>query len=211
MVVQTALKALGKYEGGIDGQIGRKSRAAIADLQTQLGLPSTGAIDQTLLDGLGVPSGGPDACIVVDLPPLPKPPRPQCDKGTTVSQGGECLCKFKDMYQKDDTSCGCVKGTKFTPGKGCLKPRQVEISKPKPKNKGPKCDPATTIAQGGQCVCLRDDLLPISPTKCAPKDFVKHQCAKDQTFIKGLGCVEDRIFFGDGDSAPKGDKPPGTP
>lgn len=209
MVVQTALKLMGKYEGGIDGQIGRKSRAAIGELQTQLGLPETGAVDQALLDGLGVPNGGPEACVTVDLPSLP---RPQCDKGTTVPKGGDCLCKFKNMYQKDDTSCGCVKGTKFSPSKGCLKPRQDEISKPKPNNpkpSGPNCDPATTTAQGGTCVCLRQDFVPSSPTQCAPKDFVKRDCPKDHTFIKGLGCVEDRVFFGD--SSPSVDKPPGKP
>lgn len=201
IVVQSALKLLGQYGGAIDGQVGPQTRAAVSELQALLGAPQTGQIDQTLLDGLGVPSGGAAACVTVDLPPLPKP---QCDRATTVARDGACLCKFKNMYQRDDTSCGCVRGTKFAPGQGCLKTR--EISTPK----GPNCDPATTVAQNGQCVCIRQDFAQSSPTTCAPRDMVPRDCAVGQTFIKGLGCVEDRIFFGDGSSdAPKDDKPPG--
>ncbi len=264
MVVQTALKALGKYDGGIDGQIGRKSRAAIADLQTALGLPPSGQIDQTLLDGLGVPKGEPAACVTVVFPPMPEPPKaceegtvlddagncvcafdgmtqtsetacecpkgtgmvagkgcvqqvdtpkgPSCDRATTVAKGGECLCRFKNMYQKDAGSCGCVKGTKFVKGEGCIKPRQkTETSKPI----RPRCDPATTVAQGGKCVCAIENYLPISPTECAPERKVKRDCPAGEVFIKGLGCVDEKIYFGNGGGGsvegPKTDKDPPRP
>ncbi len=254
MVVQTALKALGKYDGGIDGQIGRKSRAAIADLQTALGLPATGEIDQSLMDGLGVPNGEPAPCVTVALPPMPEPPKvceegsvldadgncacafdgmtqtsetacecpkgtdfvagkgcveiidepkgASCDRATTVAKGGECLCKFKSMYQKDETSCGCIKGTKFAPGKGCIKPQPKETGTPK----GPRCDLATTIERGGKCVCSIENYLPISPTQCAHERKVKRECPKGLVFLMGMGCVEKEIYFdGGGGQEDKGE------
>jgi hypothetical protein len=51
------------------------------------------------------------------------------------------------MYQKKSkTSCGCVKGTKFVKGKGCLKQEAV-----KPKN---KC-PFGTLNVGGLCIKIK--------------------------------------------------------
>jgi hypothetical protein len=50
IAVQTALTLIGYDPGPIDGSLGTQTRDAIAQLQADLGLPVTGAIDAALLD-----------------------------------------------------------------------------------------------------------------------------------------------------------------
>ncbi|MGN6549694.1 MAG: lytic murein transglycosylase [Pararhizobium sp.] len=50
--IQTRLKALGYYDGNIDGNLGSGSRAAIAAFQTQNGLTATGIPSQHVLKAL---------------------------------------------------------------------------------------------------------------------------------------------------------------
>lgn len=52
--VQSALASEGYYRGRIDGVIGSGSRSAIRAYQRQNGLPSTGRIDNSLLESLGI-------------------------------------------------------------------------------------------------------------------------------------------------------------
>jgi hypothetical protein len=52
--VQSRLTQLGYYNGDVDGQIGPLSRQAIANYQSDQGLPVTGVIDQQLLQSLGL-------------------------------------------------------------------------------------------------------------------------------------------------------------
>ncbi|MDZ7905844.1 MAG: peptidoglycan-binding domain-containing protein [Cypionkella sp.] len=197
---------MGKYQGRIDGQIGRQSRAAISALQTEMGIDPNGLADAALMTALGVPAQvGPPNCVTVDLPARPEPPKPQCDRATTISEGGECLCRYQNMFElKNGVGCGCVKGTKFVVGKGCVKPPAKETAKPKEtppsKPKGPKCDAATTVLRGGKCVCSKENYLPISPTECAPERNVKRECPKGLVFLKGMGCVDRDVFFGDDSS-----------
>jgi len=48
--VQTALRKLGYYRGGVDGIVGPVTRAAIRQSQSDFGLPVTGEADGRLLD-----------------------------------------------------------------------------------------------------------------------------------------------------------------
>jgi hypothetical protein len=52
--VQRALKRRGYYRGGVDGDIGPGSRAAIRQYQANHRLPVTGRIDRDLLRSLGI-------------------------------------------------------------------------------------------------------------------------------------------------------------
>ena len=52
--VQSKLAQLGYYNGDVDGQIGPLSRQAIANYQADQGLPVSGAIDDQLLESLGL-------------------------------------------------------------------------------------------------------------------------------------------------------------
>ena len=52
--VQRKLKKLGYYEGVVDGELGRGTRAAIRAFQAENGLDETGKIDRPLLRSLGL-------------------------------------------------------------------------------------------------------------------------------------------------------------
>ena len=52
--VQTELQRLGYYHDAVDGTMGPRTRAAIADYQRDNGLPMTSAIDEPTLDSLGL-------------------------------------------------------------------------------------------------------------------------------------------------------------
>jgi len=52
--VQSSLAQQGYYNGPIDGDIGPRSRQAIAEYQGDHGLPVSGVIDQPLLQSLGL-------------------------------------------------------------------------------------------------------------------------------------------------------------
>ena len=52
--VQRKLKKLGYYEGVVDGELGRGTRAAIRAFQAENGLDETWKIDRPLLRSLGL-------------------------------------------------------------------------------------------------------------------------------------------------------------
>jgi hypothetical protein len=54
MQLQSELARLGYYRGGIDGDIGPGTRAAISRFQADRGLPVTGTVNSTLLTELGL-------------------------------------------------------------------------------------------------------------------------------------------------------------
>ncbi len=201
MIVQTALTLMGVDVGAIDGQPGKRTRAGVVDLQDQLGLEPTGEIDDALLTALGVPMAGGAApsCVTVDLPPMPKP-RLICDKATTVNEGGACACRYKNMYQADDQSCGCVKGFNFVAGEGCIKRKVKDPVKDPVKPKGVKCDVKTTVLRNGVCECREEGMVRRNATSCA-RQKVKQElkiCPNGLPEIPGIGCVDIKIGGGGG-------------
>ena len=52
--VQSGLKAYGYYTGGIDGQVGPETRAALLRLQSDFGLKQTGTITPEVLKALSI-------------------------------------------------------------------------------------------------------------------------------------------------------------
>ena len=57
--VQEKLKALGYYEGPVNGEIGPVTQAALAQFQLQHVLPATGMPDEATVAALGVEEGMP--------------------------------------------------------------------------------------------------------------------------------------------------------
>ena len=193
IIVQTALTLMGVDIGSIDGQAGKRTRAAVADLQESLGLPSNGQIDSTLVQALGVPlaTDATQSCVTVDLPAMPKPLL-TCDKATTRSTGEACQCRYKNMYQVDKASCGCVKGTRFVAGEGCVK-RTVQNPVDTTGPKAAKCDPKTTVSRGGVCECREDGMTRLSATKCARPETKAKLCPNGLPEIPGVGCIDLKL------------------
>ncbi len=79
--VQQTLKQLNFYDGEVDGLYGPNTRLAIQAYQSKVGLPVTGAVDETLLDQLGtasvtktaVPSPAPRDAVVQNVSAIPEP------------------------------------------------------------------------------------------------------------------------------------------
>ncbi|MGL1920618.1 MAG: peptidoglycan-binding protein [Hyphomicrobiales bacterium] len=137
-IVQDTMKKLGIDGGPADGQPGVKTREGVRQLQERLGLDVDGEINEVLLSALGIATSeqAEPSCAIVDLPAMPRPIL-NCQKSTTVKKGNSCACRYNKMYRKNKTSCGCVKGTKFSKGEGCLaiKKKPVAESHPKPQPK----------------------------------------------------------------------------
>lgn len=108
-IIQSALQSMGIDGGPVDGSPGRKTREGVQELQMRLNLEATGEIDYGLFAALGIPlaSVQPEACAVVDLPPIPRPKDPDCQKGSTFVPGKGCV---KDRV-RDDKPKDCPKGT----------------------------------------------------------------------------------------------------
>ena len=138
-LVQTALDALGYEPGGIDGQSGPSTRAAVKALASHFDLEIEDPLDPAFLALLGL---GPfedknldnnQACAETILPPLPRPkivkkPRKKpvveadapeiiydppeliCDPASTVLRGGSCACRVEGMIRFNATSCVCQNG-----------------------------------------------------------------------------------------------------
>lgn len=102
----------------------------------------------------------------VVTPPLP--PEPACDKRSTKTESGACVCRYQGMKQKSPTSCSCPSGTKLVAGEGCVK-------------KPLACDKWSTKPRSDVCACLYQGMSRVSPTMC--------ECAKGQILVKGVGCV----------------------
>lgn len=162
-MVQTALTGLGFGPGPIDGQAGPATLEAVKTLAAQLKLTTiNSALDPAFLAALGLGPFGDfvaannQACQTVTLPAKP---RPSCERATTRAQGARCLCRYENMTRLSSTRCGCAKGYRFVPGRGCFE--VLDESPPRPR-----CDPDTTIARGGECVCRFKNMRPISDVKC---------------------------------------------
>lgn len=141
-LVQRILLAQGHAIGRADGKAGAKTRAAVAALQTELGLEPTGQIDEALLAQL-LPPQGPESCVTVDLPAMPAPPL-VCDRASTTKASGQCACRYPGMVRAGKSACACAKGTTLVAGKGCVKPRTPAKTQPKTP---PKTQPKTPTQQ----------------------------------------------------------------
>jgi hypothetical protein len=150
--IQQVMNARGLKAGPVDGRSGTKTYRALAQLQKTLGLPVSREFDDALFAALGLPLAKPGekACVVADLPPMPKPPL-QCERGTTVKDDETCQCRYSNMVRRNATACQCKRGYVFVAGKGCAE--QV-VAPPKPVPAELVCDKRSTRARGGQCVCL---------------------------------------------------------
>ncbi|PCH98340.1 MAG: hypothetical protein COB84_02270 [Rhodobacteraceae bacterium] len=169
MIAQTALNQIGYDVGTVDGRIGPNTRKGLKGLQKQLGLDPTGELSDDFFRAIGLQmaSDATPSCVTVDLPPMPKPPL-VCQSSTTRKKGASCVCRYKNMYQKNKSSCGCVKGTRFVKGEGCRK----VISKP-------KCGSNSTYVKGKGCV----------------KKQVERKCPIGTINVKGL-CLRLNIGIG---------------
>jgi hypothetical protein len=151
--IQQVMNARGLKAGPVDGRPGTKTYRALAQLQRSLGLPVSREFDDALFAALGLPLAKPGekACVVADLPPMPKPPI-QCERTTTVQKGESCQCRYDNMVRRNATACQCKGGYAFIAGKGCVE--QVVAPPPKPVPAELVCDKRSTRARGGKCVCL---------------------------------------------------------
>lgn len=184
MIAQTALNQIGFDVGAVDGKIGPNTRKGLQGLQKQLGLEPSGELSPAFFNAIGLQmaADAPQSCVTVELPPMPAPPL-VCQASTARKKGNKCVCRYKDMYQKNKSSCGCVKGTRFVKGEGCKK----VVNKP-------KCDRTTTVAKGNSCQCRYSNMYKKkSKTSCG--------CVKGTKFVKGKGCIKQRV------DKPKVDKP----
>ncbi len=88
MAVQRALERLGYEVGGVDGVVGRRTRAAISAWQTQQGLPTDGQVSEELLRGLVMmtpkdmptPNERPDQAIGMPSSPIVQSAQPALDR-----------------------------------------------------------------------------------------------------------------------------------
>ena len=177
--LQTIMNARGIDAGPIDGVPGRKTRAGLKELQAQLGLPETGELDDAVFEQLGIPvARDAQSCVSVDLPHMPPPPL-VCDQRTTRLKAGACECRYSKMFQRNKTSCGCVKGTEFVAGEGCIKRKPA--AKKKPQSTNLVCNRATTVTRGGACACRYSNMQRANATSC--------KCVSGTEFVAGEGCI----------------------
>lgn len=168
--IQQVMNARGLAAGPVDGLPGKKTYAALAELQRSLGIPANSEFDDILFRALKLPLAKPGekACVTAELPPMPKPPV-QCDRATTVQKGESCQCRFDNMIRRNATACQCKGGFAFVAGEGCVKQVAPPKSKPTPPLllERPSCDMRSTRLRGNQCVC-RDskNAVKTSATTC---------------------------------------------
>ena len=181
MLIQRIMLEKGIDGGPVDGKPGRKTRAGIRELESRLGMEQTGKITPELFAALGLaPVGeGEQSCVSADLPAMPEALL-RCDRATTVARDGECVCRYARMFQRNETACGCVKGTRFVAGKGCVG-RGASGSTPKPAVPHESCPKGTRYEKGKGCV-KRETRL----------------CPNGRPRIPGLGCVNITIGTGTG-------------
>ena len=192
MLIQRIMLERGIDGGPVDGKPGRKTRAGIRALESRLGIEQTGRITPELFAALGLAPAGEEAqsCVSVDLPPMPEAAL-RCDRATTVARDGECVCRYARMYQRSETACGCVKGTRFIAGKGCVKRRgDVAAGTPEPAPTPESCPKGTRYVKGKGCVKRERNL-----------------CPNGRPRIPGLGCVNITIGIGGADGGEKPDHP----
>ena len=148
-MVQEIMNQRGLNAGPVDGQPGRKTYAALAQLQAQLGLPQSREFDDALFTALGITISTQRSCVVVELPVMPAPPL-RCDKASTNAQGDACVCRYDNMYQRNATSCGCERGYNLVNGRGCVKKPDPVIPHDPPK---PRCRNGLPRVNG-HCVAI---------------------------------------------------------
>ncbi|WP_185962221.1 peptidoglycan-binding domain-containing protein [Palleronia caenipelagi] len=178
-IVQSAMQLMGIDGGPVDGLPGKQTAAGVSELQERLGLVPTGEVSPELLEKLGLQSSSAaePVCVSVDLPPMPRPPL-VCDAATAVLKNGACACRFRNMYERNKTSCGCVKGYDFKAGQGCVKRKSGGGT----TSGGLRCEKGTTVKRGSSCVCRYKGMVQISKTSCG--------CTKGYSFQSGRGCVK---------------------
>lgn len=142
--IQQVMNARGLNAGPVDGQPGRRTYAALAELQRSLGLPVSQSFDDGLFRALGLvlQEPGKQSCITVDLPRMPPAPL-QCDAATTVPRGESCACRYDNMIQRNTASCQCRAGYVFTADRGCTpapKPDPTPTPRPTPDTPRPAPD-----------------------------------------------------------------------
>ena len=165
--IQQIMNARGLNAGPVDGKPGKKTFAALAQLQASLGLPRSTDFDDRLFAALGLPLqiAGTQSCVSAPLPPMPAPPL-QCNLSTTVKSDGKCACRFDHMERRSATSCQCGRGFRLVKGKGCVA-EAVPTPKPVPDAAGLACEKASTRLRGNQCVCRdQKNAKKVSPTQC---------------------------------------------
>jgi peptidoglycan hydrolase-like protein with peptidoglycan-binding domain len=142
--IQQVMNARGLNAGKVDGLLGRRTYAALAELQRSLGLPVSQSFDDGLFRALGLvlQEPGKQSCITVDLPRMPPAPL-QCDAATTVPRGESCACRYDNMIQRNTASCQCRAGYVFTADRGCTpapKPDPTPTPRPTPDTPRPAPD-----------------------------------------------------------------------
>ena len=149
--VQTALAAQGYYKGGIDGQAGPQTAAAIREYQRLYNMPQTGRIDSALADRLlgasSSSSGGQDsnpnnnrACASVSIQgEAPPPPPPQCTGGQVLGRGGQCVCPSSRPIW---TGSQCIPRP----------PQQCTGGRVRDRSGNCVCPASTPVWTGSQCI-----------------------------------------------------------
>lgn len=157
-MVQNILNHRGFDAGPVDGLPGSRTYAALAQLQTELGLPQSREFDARLMAALGLAQTTEPACTQLSLPPMPAPPL-QCNRATTITRGESCVCRYDGMVQRNATSCACPSGTELVRGEGC---QRVSTPAPAP-TPAPVQDPASECPSGltlnGACVQIGRPLI----------------------------------------------------
>ncbi|WP_156023829.1 peptidoglycan-binding domain-containing protein [Thioclava indica] len=166
-LIQKVMNDRGLKAGPVDGQPGKQTYAALAQLRRDLGLPDSRDFDDALFAALGLPlqKTGEASCVNAPLPAMPAPPL-QCNARSTVKQGESCACRYDNMVRRNATSCRCAKGFTLVNGKGCVK---KAAPKPAPAPEPAlKCDPRSTYQRGDICACIdHKNAKNISKTQCA--------------------------------------------
>ena len=184
-VAQQMMEAFGIASGGVDGRMGPNTRRGLKRLQSQIGLPQTGELDDLFFAmlGLSLHDEVSQSCVDTDLPrirppvveepPVYDPPivdRPYCDANSTVRRGDRCICRYPGMNKVSPSHCACPRGTLFKKGVGCY-----AIDPPF------GCDLNTTVQRGKGCFCRYRGMERLSATKCG--------CPSGERLVPGSGCV----------------------
>lgn len=170
--IQQVMNARGLAAGPVDGLPGAKTYRALAELQKSLGLPVSRNFDDALFRALGLPLAKPGekACVIADLPPMPKPPL-VCERATAIKKGETCACRYGNMVKRNATACSCKSGYSFVAGEGCVIKAKPAPTPPPQLEETLTCDKRSTRLRGDQCVCIdHENAVKTSQTSCRCKN-----------------------------------------
>ena len=168
-----ALTSLGYDPGKVDGLNGPKTQAATLEFARAMGLRDANLLSPAFLETLGLGAYSDDTAsnnLACSTSPIPARTRPACNRATSWfdTGSGRCVCRYSNMVRnRDELSCSCRAGWKFTAGRGCFKPIVDTLM----------CDRATTIQSGEKCLCRHPSMLRISETKCGCPAGVSYSIA----------------------------------